>query len=154
MGAEYSHKCNKCGYSIITSGPWEFYRDNKGKRKYYGHPIPASEEAREAGIYGYSANVYCPNCDQTFDIILEEYEKPQKKKVKSRRFSWFFSIFFPSPYISEPSKLKDEYRKEEAIRCPKCGNTKLVRPDEDNIRIVTCPRCKEGRLIPKREWIS
>jgi len=52
MGAGYSHRCNKCGYSVSTSGPWEFYRDNKGERRHYGHPVPFSDEARKRGIHG------------------------------------------------------------------------------------------------------
>jgi len=162
MPIEYSHKCTRCGYSVITCGPWEFYRNSGGKRKQYGHPAPLSLEAARAGIWGYSATVYCPNCDRVFDVILKEYKKPYYKDREKGVFIKHPLIFnilpgfmkrtlFKKPELPE---LKDEYKKEGAVKCPKCGNTNLVRPDEDNIRIVTCPRCKEGKLIPKRGWVS
>jgi len=72
MGAAYSHTCNECGHVVRTSGPWEFYRDKEGKRKPYGHPAPTSREAAEAGIYGLSAELYCPECGKTYDIIIRK----------------------------------------------------------------------------------
>jgi len=76
MGAGYIHVCSDCGYSVSTSGPSEFYRDREGKRKIYGHPDPLSFEALERGIYGFSGEVYCPNCDKVFDLVLVELKKP------------------------------------------------------------------------------
>lgn len=139
MGAGYVHKCNKCGYSVSTSGPWEFYRDSKGKRKPYGHPVPMSEEARQRGIYGLSGELYCPNCDEVFDLILVEFKEPSQDSL---------SVWGG---MCEPI---DEFKDEEgAVKCPKCGNRNLILgPMED--REATCPRCKYGKLVGKMEWIS
>lgn len=154
MPIDYSHKCNKCGYSVITSAEWEFYRDSEGKRKGYGHPIPASLEAAEAGIYGYDATVYCSNCDQTFNIILREYKKPYFEKKRGFLWTLYFFDFLPRfmGRIRKTAELKDEYKKEGAVKCPKCGNVKLVQSEVflNDIRIVICPRCKEGKLIPQK----
>jgi DNA-directed RNA polymerase subunit M/transcription elongation factor TFIIS len=138
MGAGYVHKCNECGYSVSTSGPWEFYRDSKGKRKPYGHPVPMSEEARQRGIYGLSGALYCPNCDEVFDLILVEFKKPSQDSL---------SVWGG---MCEP---KDEFKDEGAVKCPKCDNRNLILgPMED--REVTCPRCKEGKMVGEMEWIS
>jgi len=138
MGAGYIHECDKCGYSVSTSGPSEFYRDSTGERKPYGHPSPISKEAKKCGIYGLSADLYCPNCDKNFDLILVEFKKPSKDGIGV----WTGGC--------EP---KDEFKGKNAVKCPKCGSTNLVLgPDED--RKITCPRCKEGRLVGKMEWIS
>ena len=138
MGAEYSHKCNKCGYFVSTSGPWEFYRDSKGDRKFYGHPVPISDEARQRGIYGLSGELYCSNCDETFDLILVEFKKPSQDS---------------SSVWSGKCEPKNEFKGEGAVKCPKCGSTNLILgPVED--REVACPRCKEGKLVGKMEWIS
>lgn len=79
MGAGYIHKCDKCGYTVHTSGPWEFYRDSNGERKEYGHPTPFSKEAELCGISGLSGELYCPKCDQVWDLVLVEYKSPIKE---------------------------------------------------------------------------
>ena len=138
MGAGFIHKCDKCGYSVSTSYPWEFYRDSKGKRKPYGHPVPTSEEARQCGIYGLSGEVYCPNCDKTFDLILVEF-----KEVSQDSLSVWGSRCEP----------KDEFKKEGAVKCPECGGINLILEPVEN-REVTCPRCNKGKLVGHMEWIS
>ena len=137
MGAEFIHKCDKCGYSVSTSGPWEFYRDTNGKRKFYGHPVPESEEARQRGIYGLSGNVYCSNCDKTFDIILVEFKEPSQDSL----WVWCGRC--------EP---KDEFKKKGAVKCPECGNINLIL--EPVGKKVTCPRCNKGKLVGHMMWIS
>jgi len=138
MGAAWVHKCDKCNYSVHTSGPWEFYRDNEGKRKFYGHPVVASEEAEQRGIYGLSCDLYCLNCDETFDLIQVEFKKPS-----------FDSL---SVWVGK-CEPKDKYKVEDAVRCPKCdGIDLMLLPVKD--REITCPRCKEGKLVGEMEWIS
>jgi len=130
MGVGYIHKCDKCDYSVHTSGPWEFYRDDKGERKSYGHPVPISEEAAVRGIHGLSGDLYCSNCDKVFDIVLVEFEKP----VKDSFLVW-----------------NGKYNKKEStMKCPECNNTNLIFGCEKEI---ICPRCKKGKLICKIAWI-
>lgn len=142
MGAGYIHKCTKCGYSVSTSGPWEFYRDSKGNRKPYGHPAPISKEAEKRGIYGLSGIVYCPNCDKVFDLVLVEFKEPSHDELHNSFYMWLG--------MYEP---KDDFKKEGAVKCPECGSTNLIlKPRED--REVICPRCKEGKLRGTIRWIS
>lgn len=134
MGSGYVHTCDSCGYSVSTSGPWEFYRDSAGRRKPYGHPVPTSEEAKERGIYGLSALVYCFDCDETFDVILIEYKNGSYDA------------------LSVWGGLR-EYRGEGTVRCPKCDGRNLVLgPNQD--REIACPRCREGKLIGVTGWMS
>jgi len=141
MGSAYFHKCTNCGYSVRTSGLWEFYRDKEGNKKPYGHPGPVSKEAEKRGIYGFSANVYCPKCDEVFDLIVVEFEKPIKG-IEAGLFAWLGKW--------EP---KEEFLKEGGLGCPKCSNHKLILGPREDIRVM-CPRCKEGKLIVERRLIS
>ena len=115
MGAWYTHKCDNCDYEVHTEGPWEFYRDKKGRRKMYGHPGPASQEAADCGIAGLTGRLYCPECDKVSEVVLVEFKKPAGKSLEV----W--------GGMAEPL---DEYKKEDAVKCPKCGNTKLVFDDQ------------------------
>lgn len=69
-------RCNWCGHSVDTSGPWEFYRDAQGNFKRYGHPSPISEEARQHGVDGMYGDLYCPNCDTVFKLVIMEFKFP------------------------------------------------------------------------------
>lgn len=138
MGAGYIHKCDKCDFSVHTSGPWEFYRDDKGRRKAYGHPDPISEEAESNGIYGLSGNLYCPDCNKTFDLILVEFKKASMDGL---------SVW------SNKCEPKDEYKQDDAVKCPDCGNKNLILEYNENMEVI-CPKCKEGKLVGKMEWIS
>lgn len=138
MGAGYTHICDKCGYKISTSGPWEFYRDSGGKRKPYGHPGPFSEEAKKIGVYGLSARVYCPKCDRAFNLVLVEFKEPVHET-----FDLWWSRWEPNDDSKQTSRAK----------CPKCGGADwILEPDED--RDIACPRCGEGKLVGDTEWIA
>ncbi len=138
MGAGYRYKCDTCGYSVSTSGPWEFYRDSKGNRKPYGHPSPASEEAKQRGIYGLSGVLYCPKCDKTFELVLVEFMKPSQDSLSL----WWGRC--------EP---RDEFKQEGVVKCPKCDSTNMILEPAEGGEVV-CPRCKEGKLLGEMEWIS
>lgn len=64
MSSYYSHGCDRRAYTVIASGPREFYRDAQGQRRPYGHPIPASQKARERGTARLAANLYGPEYDR------------------------------------------------------------------------------------------
>lgn len=138
MGTVYYHKCNFCGYTVHTSGPWEFYRDDRGEVKPYGHPEPISEEAEISGIHGLTGVIYCHHCDETFKIILVEFKKPTYDKIKL--------------WLGQCEPL-DEYKNEEKIKCPKCGSINVFFGFEKNEKI-TCPRCREGKFISKIKFIT
>lgn len=131
MATFYVHECDKCSYSVETSGLHEFYRDDEGSRKPYGHPIPMSQEAAKRGVCGLSAALYCPKCDKVHDLVVVEFKEPPKDSLSM----WLGQ--------TEPT---DEFKKEGAVKCPDCGNPDLVLgTDED--REVLCPSCTDGKLI-------
>jgi len=138
VGSSYRHRCDGCGYEVSTSGAWEFYRDRRGRRRPYGHPVPRSETARRRGIYGLSVEVYCPGCDKVSDAVLVEFVKPCHESI----MVW-----------SGQCEPKEEFRREDAVRCPRCGSTDLLLEAVDE-KEVACPRCRKGRLIGWMEWIS
>ena len=47
MAAFSKWKCERCGFTGETSGPHEFYRDDHGELRPYGHPHAVSIEAKE-----------------------------------------------------------------------------------------------------------
>jgi ribosomal protein S27E len=144
MGSQYIHRCNHCGYSVTTSGPWEFYRDAQGEIKPYGHPVPASEEAQERGIYGLSATLYCSECEKTYSLILVEFKKPF--------FRGDGSIWLDKHEAGE-CEPREEYKRGDAVKCPKCDNTKMILEPEEK-REMPCPKCGKGLLEGFMELIS
>lgn len=137
MGAGFIIRCSKCGHSVSTSGPWEFYRNWIGKKKPYGHPGPTSWWAKRRGIYGLSEILYCAHCDETFDIIVSEFKKPIKDGS--------------SPWLRDERDLKDEFKNKENPQCPKCGHRDMILCCEEGDKII-CPRCKEGKLVGTHEY--
>lgn len=138
MGIGYRYMCDRCLYFVSTSGPWEFYRDNEGNRKPYGHPIPASEEAEERGIYGFAGRLYCPKCDKTCDIVLVEFTRPSPD-YGSAWAGWY--------------ERRDESKQEERAICPECRTTQMIWDTKETEK-VTCPRCGEGTLLGRATWIA
>ena len=128
MGSGTEWKCNSCGYEVITSGPWEFYRDATGQRKPYGHPVPISDEARQAGMKGFSVKWYCPDCRTVQDVILIEYKEPVAHYEKWKGFG---------------------QSSESAPECPKCG-AELKRMLKGHV----CPRCTDGKFEYSSWWIA
>jgi cytochrome c-type biogenesis protein CcmH/NrfF len=137
MGAWFTHKCDKCNYEVHTDGPWEFYRDKEGKRKMYGHPVPASKEAEESGIAGLTGHLYCPQCDTVSEVILVEFKTPTKDSMDV----W-----------SGRAEPHEEYKKLDAVKCPKCGNTDLILGDDQEP--LSCPQCENGKLIGAMTMIA
>lgn len=138
MGSLYTLRCDKCGYSVRTSGPWEFYRDESGTRKPYGHPAPCSREAARRGIYGLSADLYCPACDSVSDVILVEFKQPSSESLSV----WGGQC--------EPM---DEYKREGAVRCPNCNNQRMTLSGDESGE-VSCPRCSGGVLRGRMDLIA
>lgn len=138
MGAQNSFTCGECGYTVTTSGPWEFYRDEDGARHPYGHPGPASREARERGVWGLSAELYCPDCDEVHDIVVVEFVEP----VSDARDVWMRNY---TP--------RQEFQRPGGVRCPGCGGTFMLLGPE-GAPPVDCPRCGSVSMTGKQDWIS
>jgi hypothetical protein len=138
VGASYVHICDGCGYRVRTSGPWEFYRDDEGRVRDYGHPAPVSKEAIEAGIHGLMGRHYCPRCDKVSRVIVVEFVEP----YRGRGSVWL-----------EGAAVKPEYKREGAVKCPRCGAIELIlEPAEEGG--PPCPRCRGGTLVGTMEWIA
>ncbi len=138
MGVGYRYMCDWCLYFVRTSGPWEFYRDSKGNRKPYGHPVPTSEEAEKRGIQGFSGDLYCPKCDKTFDTVLVEFAGPSEGYA-STWAGW--------------NERTNELMHEERFMCPECRTTQMIWNTREAEEAV-CPRCKEGILRGLAIWIA
>jgi len=53
MAAFSKWKCERCGFTVETGGPHEFYRDDNGEFLPHGHPTVGSEEAEKKGVKGF-----------------------------------------------------------------------------------------------------
>jgi hypothetical protein len=131
MGFGYTWKCKTCGNEITLSGPWEFYRDNEGKRKPYGHPTPNTEEARKAGVKGFSEALYCSKCREVRDAITQEFRKPV---INDNH--WIRS------YDDDCIRVEP--------KCDKCGMGLKGNLEEKDI----CPKCNKGTFEVSDRWIS
>ena len=118
MAAFSKWKCERCGFTVETSGPHEFYRDDNVELLPYGHPTVGSEEAEEKGVKGFYICGYCIQCDSAKVIIIREFNSPihnwhchilDNNEVKS---------FKPICGECGTRLILDFFEKP----CPKCGN--------------------------------
>jgi len=137
MGSIYIYKCDHCGYELETSGPWEFYRDEKDQMKPYGHPAPLSDEAAESGIYGLYGKMYCPVCKKVRKVILVEFKNPCRDP---------FDL-----WVERNCEPKEEYKG--PPRCPVCGSTELLLKPSLHREII-CPKCGKGAMKLEEKLIS
>lgn len=135
------YKCDRCGYSVSTSGPWEFYRDATGIMRLHTYPDPPCREAQEHNIYGCSARLHCLDCDEPFDLVLFEFEKPCSRQ----------GIYDALDQLEAELKTEGKLRGAEPIECPKCHGMNLIPGPPDGGQ-QTCPRCKEGKLVRGERW--
>src|SRR5712691_10222345 len=124
MGACYRHRCEACGFAATTSGPWEFYRDVRGRPRLYGHREPSSEEAERRGIDGFFGEMYCAGCRLLVDVVIVEYDQP----IGDPLAAWL--------------RLTDDEFRGRGTTCPRCGSTSLVFGPGSRL----CPRCNDGHL--------
>lgn len=138
MGQGFPLECNVCGLEREPSGPWEFYRDEQGEMKDYGHPSPSSQEALEAGIYGFYAEMYCIPCGELRQIVLEEYEEPVESSLD---------------LLTGDHQPQIKYSNEDDPACPQCQTRGLILRPEPHADIP-CPKCEDGQLQLVGSWIS
>jgi hypothetical protein len=130
----YDWKCNNCGYQLRTSALWEFYIDEFGLRQKYGHPCPNSEQAKNAGVMGFSAEWYCPTCRSVRDVVVLEFDKSKSGPLAALM-----------AYYDRPETDHEEFE----VICDKCGE-KLI----DDLENVTCCRCNAGRFQEESRFMS
>ena len=76
MGVYAEFHCPECGFRVRIGGPEEFYYDPSGRRRHYGHPQPASEEAQAAGVSGFFSHMWCPGCRDIKHVVVAEFDAP------------------------------------------------------------------------------
>jgi len=133
LATGYTFACSHCGHTVGTSGPWEFYRDSQGKVQPYGHPVPFSEEAEKAGVWGLLGDVFCPSCNKTEKIILEEYVRPVENSFKV----WARKVTVLPKYKTAPC-------------CPDCGGPLYL----GDLEGQSCPLCGKGCFEGGAAWMS
>jgi hypothetical protein len=126
-------KCNQCGFVIRTSGLWEYFIDEFGLRQKYGHPLPISKAAINAGVRGFSVQWYCSRCRSVRDISVLEFDKPQPGSLGAL-----------GAYSFTDTPLQEF----EAV-CDKCSE-KLI----DDLENEVCPRCNAGHFIEESRFMS
>ena len=128
MGLYTRYKCRDCRFEAELGGPEEFYIDAEGKRQFYGHPVPVSEEAVERGIAGFWLRLWCDECRREREVVIAEFDTPRQR----------------------PSEAWGDLQIDQAAgvepKCPKCGSKQLREVLDDD----TCPRCAKGRLQAQR----
>ena len=78
------------------------------------------------------------DCGKTCDVILVEFKTPAREATDV----W-----------SGRCEPKDEYQRDDAVTCPTCGGADLILgPLEE--RRVPCPKCKDGMLVGRMDWVS
>ena len=122
MATFWRHKCDTCEYTFETSGIHEFYVDARGAMADYGHPLPSSREAREAGIFGFYGRMWCLNRDQNIDVVVREFEHPVERDAE---------IWRPGAL---PEKVVD-------VTCPACGDHSPLMGDLPFGKSMACPKC-------------
>src|SRR4030067_1921620 len=124
--------CSNCGFDILTSSPQEFYRDDEGNMKPYGHPTPWSEEAAQHGVKGFYADWYCPTCGKIKQTIYHEFESPMFQR------GWWHRL------------IEDEYN---VLKLKPGEHRKLYcecrAQLESDLGNEMCPKCKKGTLKEK-----
>jgi Zn finger protein HypA/HybF involved in hydrogenase expression len=129
MGFSTGWRCEECGFELCISGLWEFYRDEMGLRRAYGHPIASSSEAVESGIKGFTTDAYCPECRDIRSVVVSEFEKPKSRALEAWKYIKGY-----------------EYK----ALCDRCGTPLKYRIEESNV----CPNCNKGHFKISHRYIS
>ena len=133
MPTGFIYKCTNCGYAVTLSGIWEFYIDEFGLRKRYGH-LARSVEVQKAGVMGFSVEWYCPTCRSVRDVSVLEFSDSQKGPLPALM-----------AYYERPETEHEEF---EPI-CDKCSGELT-----DEIEGELCPRCNVGHFKEDGRFMS
>jgi len=94
-----------CSLSAMDS--CRFQKNQEGPRIECDQPIHTGKEAKKQGVYGYYGDLYCPNCQEKFDFIFVEFEKP-----------------YPE-FLSAWREIIMKEMDEDVVLCPRCGRREL-----------------------------
>ena len=145
MGRIIQIACDNCNFNTQTKGFDEFYRDQDGNVKSYGHPKAINEEASKAGIKGFMGDVVCIDCGKAVkDFVLMESKYPE----------------YPEFSEKNSSTTNNETMKRFRVGniCPACNGKLILSLEElknskeasmETQKQVKCPICREGNLAQK-----
>ena len=119
----FIYQCNKCSYEVTVSSGWEYHIDSNGVRKRYGH-LDRSDEAKQAGVKGFTAEWYCRKCQKVTEAIIAEFSSSCNGSLDA-------CLTYSHPGVEHKYFL--------AV-CGECGSV-LV----DNLNGLPCP-CGKGKF--------
>ncbi len=133
MGRGYEIRCMSCDFRANISEFIEFYVDKKGRIQIYGHPLPVSEEAVEAGIAGFLNDYFCPKCGHVTSIPSFVSEKAHdylelystlllgKRKIVGVNNVPLICESCGGPLLSKRETYRRLFRFEELVQIGKCN---------------------------------
>ena len=127
----YVYQCNKCSYEVTVSSGWEYHIDSNGVRKRYGH-LDRSDEAKQAGVKGFTAEWYCRKCQKVTEAIIAEFSSSCNGSLDA-------CLTYSHPGVEHKYFL--------AV-CGECGSV-LV----DNLNGLPCP-CGKGKFKESGRFMS
>lgn len=138
MGAYYHHRCDRCGYTFETSGPWEFFEAEHRRMHHPGEKGTCSDPAERLGTLGLSVRVYCPGCRSLVNLILAKHVILARLDEPSRSFLETLWTSRPEGHpLPKAARLPP---------CPRCGSDALIL-DARRAENTRCPRCGAGTLL-------
>ena len=135
MATFWHHRCDTCGYTFDTSGSHEFYRDKDGWLADFGHPLPSSPEAAEAGVAGFYGRMWCLQHDVNVEVVMREFCEPVDR----------FAGIWTSGKHPEKHVI---------IACPICGDVEPVMGDRPFGPEIQCPKCVGGAIESEVNMMS
>jgi hypothetical protein len=127
----YVYQCNKCSYEVTVSSGWEYHIDSNGVRKRYGH-LDRSDEAKQAGVKGFTAEWYCRKCQKVTEAIIAEFSSSCNGSLDA-------CLTYSHPGVEHKYFL--------AV-CGECGSV-LV----ENLNGLPCP-CGKGKFKESGRFMS
>lgn len=104
MATFYKHHLEEGDRSLSTMDSCKLQRNRSVTGPECDHPILMDEKAQKQAIYGYYGDLYCPKCQEIFDFIFVEFEKP-----------------YPG-FLSAWREIINKEMDEDVMICPRCGH--------------------------------
>jgi len=107
MATFYKHPLEEGDRSLLTMDSCKLQRNRPGAGPECDHPILMDEDGKKQGVYGYYGDLYCPNCQQIYDFIFVEFERP-----------------YPQ-FLSAWREIIKKEMDEDVMICPRCGHRNM-----------------------------
>jgi len=107
MATSYKDFIEEDDCSLSAMDSCKFQKNQEGTGIEYDQPILTGAGTKKQGVYGYYGDLYCPNCQEMFDFIFVEFEKP-----------------YPE-FLSAWREIIMKEMDEDVMLCPRCGSRDL-----------------------------